>query len=326
MEFERTNFVAVDSIDEQGHLVNLCESDVSGTKKKKKKKKKEKDEISSSSSMKPLTLAWSDIFKMVTKHFFEDFLVSWKARHQPLSDILNSVSPPPLHENTLACNPSHCFQRTKEEVYWDKVSKSFVKTAITKYALPCQFRCNIDGAFSRMFETTHYYEWYYGVESEFGDAPVNHGERFMVPELPLTSQPIVRCKVWKHGKEDTGDDDVLVKTKTFHVARDGIVLMSTGADVDDDRLYPSGLVYPEMDMTVACKKALSASRTMAVTSRWFIPVSANCGRRYRFFQGVFSWFINGKCIADFEDLDKQSQLKSNKPIGMGQESEKEQPK
>ena len=180
--------------------------------------------------MKPLsaatTSALSDIFKMITKHFFEDFLVSWKARHQSLSDILNSVSPPPLHENTLEMysaqdtinlvyNPSHCFQRTKEEVYWNEVSKSFVKTSITEYALPCQFRCNIGGAFSRMFETTHYYEWYYGVESEYGDAPVNHGERFMVTELPLTSQPIVRCKVWKHGKEDTGDDDVLVKPKHF---------------------------------------------------------------------------------------------------------------
>ena len=96
------------------------------------------------------------------------------------------------------------------------------------------------------------------------------------------------------------------------------VLASTGADVDDDPLYPSGLVYPEMDMTVACEKA--------VTSCWFIPVLANCGRNYRFSQAVFSWFINGKCIADFEDLDKQSRLKSNKPIGMGQESEKEQPK
>ena len=38
VEFERTNFVAVDSIDEQGHLVNLCESDVSGTKKKRKRR------------------------------------------------------------------------------------------------------------------------------------------------------------------------------------------------------------------------------------------------------------------------------------------------
>ena len=96
--------------------------------------------------------------------------------------------------------------------------------------------------------------------------------------------------------------------------------------MDDDPLYPSRLVYPKMDMTVACEKALIASWTMAVTSCWFIPVSANCGRNYRFSQGVFSWFINGKCIADFEDLDKQSRLKSNKLIGMGQESEKEQPK